>query len=73
MDTTLWASEHPAFAALDIPRGAEACHWKIQHDLIWIQTEYRLLVEYPNHFKQLISSLLHELKKSKLLWVATKS
>jgi hypothetical protein len=73
MDTTLWASEHPAFAALDIPRGAEACHWNIQHDLIWIQTEYWLLVEYQNHFKQLISSLLHQLKKSKLLWVATKS
>jgi hypothetical protein len=72
MDTTLWASEHPAFAALDIPRGTEACHWNIQHDLIWIQKEYWLLVEYQNHFKQLTSSLLHQLKKSKLLWVATK-
>ncbi|KAH8950682.1 hypothetical protein BDL97_10G097700 [Sphagnum fallax] len=38
MDTTLWASEHPAFAALNIPRGAEACHWNTQNDLIWIPT-----------------------------------
>ncbi|KAH8973442.1 hypothetical protein BDL97_01G048300 [Sphagnum fallax] len=38
MDTTLWASEHPAFSALNIPRGAEACHWNTQNDLIWIPT-----------------------------------
>jgi hypothetical protein len=36
LDTTMWASEHPAFASLNIPRGAEACHWIAQNDLIWM-------------------------------------
>lgn len=36
LDTTMWASEHPAFASLNIPRGAEACHWTAQNDLIWM-------------------------------------
>ncbi|KAH8938914.1 hypothetical protein BDL97_15G008600 [Sphagnum fallax] len=38
MDTSMWASEHPAFAALNIPRGAEACHWIGQNDLVWVPT-----------------------------------
>lgn len=36
LDTTMWSSEHPAFAALKIPRGAEACHWTAQNDMIWV-------------------------------------
>lgn len=36
LDTSLWASEHPAFTALNIPRGAEACHWIVQNDLVWV-------------------------------------
>nr|QCP71053.1 BURP domain RD22-like protein [Pohlia nutans] len=36
LDTTMWSSEHPAFAALNIPRGAEACHWTAQNDMIWV-------------------------------------
>lgn len=36
MDTSLWASEHPAFTALHIPRGAEACHWSTENDVVWI-------------------------------------
>lgn len=36
LDTSLWASEHPAFKALDIPRGAEACHWTVQNDVVWV-------------------------------------
>lgn len=38
LDTNMWASEHPAFAALKIPRGAEACHWTAQNDMIWVTT-----------------------------------
>lgn len=38
LDTTLWASEHPAFKALNIPRGAEACHWTVQNDVVWVST-----------------------------------
>lgn len=38
LDTTMWASEHPAFAALKIPRGAEACHWTAQNDMIWVSS-----------------------------------
>ncbi|CAK9874998.1 unnamed protein product [Sphagnum jensenii] len=38
LDTSMWASEHPAFAALNIPRGAEACHWSGQNDLVWMAT-----------------------------------
>ncbi len=37
INTTQWASEHPAFATLDIPHGAKACHWNTQHNLIWIK------------------------------------
>ena len=37
MDTSLWATEHPAFAALNIPRGAEACHWASENDIVWVQ------------------------------------
>nr|QCP71054.1 BURP domain RD22-like protein [Pohlia nutans] len=36
LDTSLWASEHPAFTALNIPRGAEACHWTVQNDIVWV-------------------------------------
>ncbi len=41
LDTSMWASEHPAFAALNIPRGAEACHWSGQNDLVWMATRWR--------------------------------
>jgi hypothetical protein len=36
LDTSLWASEHPAFTALNIPRGAEACHWSTENDVVWV-------------------------------------
>lgn len=39
LNTTMWGSEHPAFAALKIPRGAEACHWTSQNDLIWVPVQ----------------------------------
>lgn len=39
LDTHMWLSRHPAFAALNIPRGAEVCHWSGEHDLVWV----------PNH------------------------
>lgn len=39
LDTTMWSSEHPAFAALKIPRGAEACHWTAQNDYIWVPSQ----------------------------------
>jgi len=38
LDTSLWASEHPAFTALNIPRGAEACHWTVQNDVVWVSS-----------------------------------
>lgn len=38
LDTTMWSSTHPAFAALNIPRGAEACHWTAQNDMIWVSS-----------------------------------
>lgn len=38
LDTSLWASEHPAFTALRIHRGAEACHWITQNDVVWVST-----------------------------------
>lgn len=38
LDTSLWASEHPAFTKLNIPRGAEACHWISQQDIVWVST-----------------------------------
>lgn len=38
LDTSLWASEHPAFTKLNIPRGAEACHWLSQQDIVWVST-----------------------------------
>ncbi|CAK9858153.1 unnamed protein product [Sphagnum jensenii] len=37
INTALWASKHPAFAALDIPHGAEACHHNTHHNLIWMK------------------------------------
>lgn len=36
LDTSLWASSHPAFAALNVPNGAEACHWTVEGDLVWV-------------------------------------
>ena len=35
MDTTLWLSRHPAFAALHIARGDEACHFLSAGDLVF--------------------------------------
>jgi hypothetical protein len=37
MDTTLWLSRHPAFAALHIARGKEACHYLSAGDLVFAQ------------------------------------
>ena len=37
MDTTLWLSRHPAFAALHIARGDEACHFLSAGDLVFVQ------------------------------------
>ena len=37
MDTTLWLSRHPAFAALHIARGQEACHFLSAGDLVFAQ------------------------------------
>lgn len=39
LDTSMWASEHPAFASLKILRGAEACHWTVQNDMIWVPSQ----------------------------------
>jgi len=36
IDTSLWLSTHPAFAALHIPRGDEACHWLVDSDLVFV-------------------------------------
>ena len=37
MDTTLWLSRHPAFAALHIAHGDEACHFLSAGDLVFMQ------------------------------------
>ena len=38
LDTSLWLSTHPAFNALNIPRGDEACHMLIDSDLVFVPT-----------------------------------
>ena len=35
INTALWLSRHPAFAALHIAHGQEACHWVVQNDLVF--------------------------------------
>jgi hypothetical protein len=35
INTALWLSRHPAFAALKIARGEEACHWIVENDLVF--------------------------------------
>lgn len=35
IDTMLWDSSHPAFAALWIPRGSEVCHFLVDNDVLF--------------------------------------
>jgi hypothetical protein len=37
MDTSLWLSHHPAFAALHIAHGQEACHFLSAGDLVFVK------------------------------------
>jgi len=37
LDTSWWSSKHPAFAALNVQRGTEVCHWAAESTLVWVR------------------------------------
>ena len=39
LNTALWKARHPAFSALHIPRGSEACHFITERDLVFLKVE----------------------------------
>jgi hypothetical protein len=39
LNTALWKARHPAFAALHIPRGSEACHYITERDLVFVKVD----------------------------------
>lgn len=36
LNTTNWLSRHPVFAALNITKGEEACHFLTEGDIVWV-------------------------------------
>ncbi len=38
LDTSWWSSSHPVFAALNVPRGTEVCHWAVKSTLVWVRS-----------------------------------
>lgn len=64
LDTSMWASEHPAFTALNIPRGAEACHWSTQNDMVWVSTATQWAIKTILH--RLTSVINHRQRSSQL-------